>query len=171
MQDAAIILRVGSITTGWAHVEDQMVHILKMLADLPNAHTATYIFRSIINQQARLSVLRTHLEKHYLSREKDSFFDEVLAEFDSLNSQRNAYSHGLWYTDQQNGETLLAEPIGPIFLTLDAARRVTVAELDLVIARMNGLVRKIIDYRLADDRAKAQQPSPQMSPGHPRGPN
>jgi hypothetical protein len=59
---------VGFIITYWAHIEERMVPFFADLTGIDNEPNARIVFRSIINQKARISIMRALLEKSHPAR-------------------------------------------------------------------------------------------------------
>jgi hypothetical protein len=135
---------VGTIVTLWPHVEEGMITILRALLGGSAAVPARQIFRSIISERARIQMMATLLQKTYLNQAKGSFYDDVIAEFERLNSKRNAYVHGLWWARED----------GRLFLTNDLlgdhhfyrSREVPFSEIQETVSGMKRLLRNLAKF-------------------------
>jgi hypothetical protein len=119
-----------------------MIRILSALLKRGEPTPARQIFRSVVNQQIRLRIMRTLLEQTEQNRALDTAYDEVIDEFDSLNGLRNKFLHGLWWTHTESGRVFFAEPSLDEFSFLDQ-REVKKKELETTLRRMATLTRRI----------------------------
>jgi hypothetical protein len=119
-----------------------------------------YIFRSLINQQARIEIMRNLLQNTARNAHLDSSFDEILNEFASLNHIRNGYAHGIWHSKVEARTAHLAEPMGDHWFFLKY-RRVTKKELLLVGDRMAALLKQltILDFESRRDWQRLNNPT------------
>lgn len=137
-------ISLGVMVGLWVHVEEAMVQILRELcgdsSPLLN-FPARLIFRSVVNQQARIKIMRSLLELSMHNREKPIDYDEIIDEFDKLNDQRNKLLHGLWWT-RHDGRLYYEEASldNHSFLT---SREVETKEIDDVTKRMDALIMRI----------------------------
>jgi hypothetical protein len=81
------------------------------------------------------------LQRTQLNRNKDTYYDEILDEFDKLNGKRNAYSHGLWYTHESGSVYISEQSIGDHHWL--EARPVKLEEIEDTLTRMGNLWAKI----------------------------
>jgi hypothetical protein len=151
------------LITYWPLIEEQMVVVFKDLIGTDDQSTARLIFRSIINQNIRITVMRSLLEKSPHHTEKGVFFDELLDEFGSLNSMRNKYAHGLWYTYQDTGRIFIEEETDTYHLFFQK-REVTAAELDNVTRRFSNFLGKLLGYQRSQALADALLASSKTPP-------
>ena len=153
--DPEIITRIGKLATLWPHVEDAMVEVLSELIGPYNLDAGRVIFWAIVNQQARLAVMRDLLENTDRNRERTELFDEILDEFSDLNSIRNTYLHSKWVTFE-DGRVYLAEAVASPFAQR-RGRRVTTKELDAFTRRMEALISRVAIQMRAELRRSARQ--------------
>lgn len=139
--DHEILVRVGKIATTWPHVEAAMIRLLSGLMGDKLDHVAGSVFRSIINQQARIAVMRDLLDNVFINEGRSPIWRETLDEFSDLNAIRNTYLHSMWVT-HEDGRTFLSDP-GASHRDPRQSRRVTYKELNAVSARMEALVRRV----------------------------
>jgi hypothetical protein len=100
---------MGNILTIWPHVEGHMVFVFGKLIGVGDMGNARLIFRSIINQNTRISIMKTMLEKSPIHAETSDWFDKIVDEFAALNRIRNTYAHCLWLTHTQTQRIYLTE--------------------------------------------------------------
>lgn len=135
--DASLAAALGQVITQWAHLEDRMIIVMHdLISDEPNL-PARQIFRAIINQQARIKVLRALLQRSRRNKGKSADFDAVIDEFSAINDLRNSFLHGLWYT-HESGRTFLSEASTEDFHFLEK-REVKIEDVWAVTERMNAL--------------------------------
>ena len=137
-------LAIGRLATAWPYVEEQMVGLFAELLDIADKQSARLIFRSIINQNIRITIMRNLLEKSPRHKDKAAYFDELLEEFGALNVARNKYLHGLWYTYQDHLRVFLEER-GDTYDKFLVKREVPLKEIHSVHTRMNDLSKKLIE--------------------------
>jgi hypothetical protein len=65
-------------------------------------------------------VTKALLEKAPHNADKGDEYDAVLAEFNGILEGRNAYAHGLWFTQAETGRVLLAKKDEHGFAFFDA---------------------------------------------------
>jgi hypothetical protein len=128
---------LGQLATYWPQVEDAMVDYFHDLVGGHDILTSRLIFKSLINPQARIKVLKRLLERSPMNKEKGDTYDGIIKEFSDLNDARNTYLHGLWET-YEDGRSFLAE------LSLDEdyfrnQREVKPDEVRDVLRRMQSL--------------------------------
>ncbi len=156
--------KIGFLITYWPHIEEHMVFVFRDLIAAPDHMTARLMFRSIINQSARISVMRTLLEKSPHHKDKTILFDELIDEFSALNSLRNKYAHGLWYTLENDDKTFarvfIEEETDTAYAFLQK-REVTDTEIVTVTERFIGFLGRVLDYRRRMGLANALQASRQ----------
>ena len=131
-------LAIGRLATVWPRVEERMVGLFTELLDIPDEQSGRLIFRSIINQNIRITIMRNLLEKSPHHMDKTVYFDELLDEFASLNAARNTYLHGLWYT-YEDGARVFLEEKGESYAIFLVKREVPLKEITSVLKRMNDL--------------------------------
>jgi hypothetical protein len=99
----------------------------------------------ILSNAARVRVMKALLEESPLNSEKGSFYDEILDEFLSLNSQRNAFVHGLWSTHDHTKRMFLSERSSDELHFLKQ-REVSIDELKALVIAMGQLIQKILRH-------------------------
>ena len=165
---------VGCIITYWPHTEEHMVTLFGELVGIEDDASARLVFRSIINQNTRLAIMRAMLEKSPQHKTQPLDLDELISEFASLNGTRNAYAHGLWYTHEDGKRIFIEEETAAYDKFLDK-REVTSKELENVLSRMVELVGKLIERHkrvmLARELASPQTPPQPPSGNSPESPN
>jgi hypothetical protein len=135
---------IARLLTYWPIVEDAMIGVLSDLLGTKTGgqgEPARQIFRAVASNQARRKIMLSLLERTQLNRNKDSYYDEILGEFDKLNGKRNDYSHGLWYTHESGAVYLSEESIDDHHWL--EARPVKIEEIEDVLTRMENLWAKI----------------------------
>lgn len=128
---------LGDLASYWPHVEDAMVGFFDELLGANEAIPSRQLYKSIVNTQIRILIMRTLLERAALNKTKSDKYDAILDEFASLNKQRNTYLHGLWYT-YEDGRTFFSELSIDEDYFLDQ-REVKDKEIGAVIDRMRWL--------------------------------
>jgi hypothetical protein len=162
------LVLLGQIVSFWVLVEEEMIEILRDLLGGGETLPVRQIFRSIASNEARKKVLLALLERAPINRTKDRFYDDLIAEFYSLNGRRNDYVHGLWQTYEDNATAYLSTESLDDFRFMEG-RKITTTELQATLQEMADLYQKLIEHRLpqiAEMRQKMQQPpaSPDMPP-------
>jgi hypothetical protein len=134
--DAEILSLLGTVCFRWAHAENAMIKIFGQLINASDhLHTPRLIFTAIINQRARIDVMRKLLEGSPYNNKKGSDYDHIITEFRKLNELRNSYVHGLWWT-HENGTTYLQSD-NSVFGLDENFRKVTAKELQEYLDRLN----------------------------------
>jgi hypothetical protein len=95
--NAAFAVAIGQMTGVWPSVEEQMVGIFMILTGIKDLQSARQVFRSIINEQIRIKIMRNMLERSPAHTDKGQIYDEIIDEFHALGGIRNKYVHGLWW--------------------------------------------------------------------------
>jgi hypothetical protein len=91
----------------WVHVEDLMIGVLQDL--LGGKRTpARQIFHSVISNKVRTELLRVCLQRSKINAKKTDIYEMMILQFSKLNSKRNTFLHGLWYT-HESGRVFLSE--------------------------------------------------------------
>lgn len=129
---------VGYIITFWPQMEERMVPFFADLMGVENEHDARIIFRSIINQNSRIAVMRSLLEKSPNHKERSEWFDKLIDEYASLNRIRNTYAHSLWYT-RESDDAIFIEEDTEAHLPFLRKRKVEVKEIISILMRFNSL--------------------------------
>lgn len=132
---------IGCIITHWTHLEEAMIQVMSsLLGEVPGP--GRQVFRAIISEHARVKVMTALLEQAAINRSKGRWYDDVIAEFDSLRKIRNNFTHGLWWT-HEHGEVFFAEPKIEEGGYFNPQRKVSLSELEDANDRIIGLSRKI----------------------------
>lgn len=150
---------IGLIITQWPHMEEKMVGFFGDLIGVADEGSARLIFRSIINQNTRLDIMRAVLQRSPLHKDSSASLDEIVDEFASLNVLRNKYAHSLWYTHEDGRRVFIEEETSAYHQFL-AKREVTTAELLSVVQRMAGLFNKLKRHTQIATLARALATSP-----------
>lgn len=159
---------VGNILTLWPHIEGHMVFIFSELIGVEDIGNARLMFRSIINQKTRISVMKSMLEKSPDHTETSDWYDHIIDEFAALNRIRNIYAHGLWYTHKQTRRLYLDEEADR-YEYRGPRREVSVVEMEALALRMSAFVDKLeahfIEKGYPSEPETSSQAQPQHSPG------
>ncbi|HWQ94617.1 MAG TPA: hypothetical protein VN418_03840 [Gammaproteobacteria bacterium] len=144
LEDADLAMLLGQVLVAWAHFEDQMISFFEKLLGVQhgNLDTARLIFYALVAQKIRIEVMRKLLQKARHNKSKGKRYDEILDEFEKLNTMRNKYVHGLWWT-HENGDTHL-QLDNSAFFTHVEYRKVTKKELEGFLSRLNTLWAKVL---------------------------
>lgn len=129
---------LGRVITFWPNVEESVVGILDVLMD-DHSPTPRHIFRALINQKARIEIMRRLLKDSAKCVALGREFDDAIDEFEALNRLRNAYAHGLWKTQDNTKEVYLATSMEGDDPAFAADRTVTKDELEEAFSRMEAL--------------------------------
>jgi hypothetical protein len=107
--DISMAAVFGRLISYWPHVEEHMIIVFEELISGEHTQTneAVYrssreIFLSIRSPSARITVMRFLLQEAHHNKEKNVIYDEIIAEFDSLNDIRNQYVHGRWLWNEDD---------------------------------------------------------------------
>jgi hypothetical protein len=85
--------------------------------------------------------MRTLLQRSRTNKGKGAEFDQILDEFEKVNSLRNAYIHGRWWT-HESGDTYLQSD-NSLPSTHARYRKVTTKELEAFHTRLGTLAARI----------------------------
>jgi hypothetical protein len=140
--DEKFVSLYGQIVAYWSHVEDWMIEVLRDLLGGGPQVPARQVFRSIISNQARKTMMLTLLERARINEHKSALYDQLIRDFSDLNTRRNTYVHGIWHT-HESGVVWLCEESIDDFHHLDA-REVKKKELEEMWKLMTALVTKIV---------------------------
>ncbi len=153
----------ANIVCRFVNLEERMADIFALLLGTPDTTNARFVFRTLKSPRARIDVLETLLEKSPKNAKADTFFDEVIAEFEEINSQRNKLVHGAW-TTHDSGKTFVAEFLEEYGLL--RAREITDKELEALLNRIGMLSSLIMKFMIETEQAAQAQPSehPQQHP-------
>jgi hypothetical protein len=95
---------------------------------------------------------------------KSTYYDEVIAEFASLNKIRNSYVHGLWSTHQTTGKVFIAEATSDEEYPFFANKRIGLEQIEDTLNRIIELARKVaMQTPLAHDLSLPRKPLPQAT--------
>lgn len=103
---------------------------------------AGIVLASIISAKARIDLMRRLLHESPLNAAKTSEFDEIIDEVAVLNTKRNKYVHGLWYTSTETKKVFISEVDGE-GLSYFLARPIEIEELVAFQKRMMYLRKRI----------------------------
>jgi hypothetical protein len=134
---------IGHIVVQWALLEEEMIAIMASLLGDIHDSPARQVFRSLTSEQVRLKVMRSLLHEAKMNVSKSAFYDEVIAEFASLNKIRNSYVHGLWSTHQETGKVFIAEATSDEDFPFFANKRIVLKQLEDTLKRIIELARKV----------------------------
>ncbi|TAJ84546.1 hypothetical protein [Reyranella sp.] len=154
---------MGNILTLWPHIEGHMIIIFSELIGAEDVGNARLMFRSIINQKARISVMKAMLEKSPDHIETSDWYDRIIDEFAALNRIRNIYAHGLWYTHKQTQRLYLDEETDN-YESRGPRREVKVAELQALAERMSAFVDALEAHFTEKGYPSVSEPSSQIQP-------
>ena len=146
INDEAIDKMVGGILTLWPHIEDQMIPLFAELIGTTNDNSARLIFRSIINNNTRIEIMRTMLQRAPQHQAMPPAVDALIDEFQSLSRVRNSYAHGLWRTRKKDGKVLLEGEEKVTYEPSYENRRVTEAELKGIGERVKNLLSDLLEH-------------------------
>lgn len=153
----AFLTDLGFFLTIWPQVEEMMVVIFADLTGVDDMSSARLIFRSIINQNTRIAIMRAMLEKAPQHKDRSQFFDDLIDEFSRLNRLRNTYAHGLWYTHHDGTIYLEAETESyDAFLN---KRPVPLSEVQSELRKLRELDTKLMDQRRAGEMFLRERPT------------
>ena len=144
IKDEQILLTLGKLISTWTHLEERMIYIFGILTKTERG-AAREIFRSVIAQEVKIKMMRFLLEETEGHAQQPPFFDKVLDEFQSLNTSRNKYVHGLWYHNEKATYLSSSDPARHPFETV--TRKVKASELDAFLERANTLAAAITQYQ------------------------
>jgi len=114
IHNTEIATDVCRIITEWPHIEEQFIPLFAQLTGINDINSARIVFRTIVSQDARLKIMMAMLEKSPHHADKAVKFDELIAEFKSLNGARNEYAHALWWTEDR-GDVYLSSNLDTYF--------------------------------------------------------
>lgn len=155
---------LGLIASTFPHLEDSMIGVFAFLLD-PKSNSsgvAKEIFRTVVNQQIRIQIMQTFLEKSPRHAKTPTHYDEIIDEFSKLNGLRNIYLHGLW-TTHDTGDTFFTETSAEIFGEL-YPRKVDIKELLGVLDRMRILQIKASLHDHPERWGSLLTPTPHLPP-------
>ncbi|MDN3572097.1 hypothetical protein [Methylobacterium longum] len=138
------VLEIGRIVTTFPILEQGMIAVLEDL--LGGSAPARQIFFSIVNQQARVKVMRSLLEQSSINEDKSMWYDRILDEFSGISGSRNDYAHGLWWT--LDGKRAFISTDESKSTAMFQWREVTLNEIQNVFARMVSLNAALQKFQL-----------------------
>lgn len=168
LNSPSIARELGFMASLFVQLEANMIPWILSKLSGADFHSSGYILRAIRSPRGRYDVMSDLLELSPNNVEMPGDWDEVLSEFWSINKRRNAYVHGLWWTNQKNLRTWLCEADddehGLGFLN---ARPASATELSDVSKRIGELTKRIV--RLTAAPLPVEPPLPPDAPTHRRG--
>ena len=155
---------LGVVVTSWSHLEEKFLYIFHSICRGTNQRVSRIVFRSLV-QDSRIRISRYILENSPTHYAASTELDDIIDEFDSCNSVRNKFVHGMWYT-HDSGRIYLSPANEDPTLPGTHRRLVPLKEITDLITRMVELQRRISRRQFADLMlsAKASQPSPENPP-------
>ncbi|HEX8482872.1 MAG TPA: hypothetical protein VF650_13300 [Allosphingosinicella sp.] len=138
-------ISLAGIVAGFVHLESNMVKVLAVLLGMKDTHTARYVWRSVKSPRGRIEMLRVLLQEAPENIDAEDHYDFILSEFSRINSRRNDFVHGQWYTDiLGSGAVMLAKlNTDPHGFGFHAAEPVELKELQTLQADIGELHRFI----------------------------
>lgn len=131
------------LVTEFTHLEFAMERVLGVLLQVDST-TAAHVMRSILSVKARIAMMRAVLQRARHTATFPDEFDDILDEFQSINSLRNDYVHGRWFTDINTGTVYIIKPNeDPLIADMSAMNEIKVSELEVVRNRIVQLQLKI----------------------------
>lgn len=100
---------LAQIVSEFVHLEIEMADVLAVVLGMSQRQPADYVMRAIIAPRGRISLMQELLEKSYINKELSAKYDKTISEFSSINTARNNYVHGQWYTEINNKHVCLAK--------------------------------------------------------------
>jgi hypothetical protein len=149
IRNADYAFAFAQLVSEFTHLEATIGRLLAVLLRIEDSRSqiAHYIWRTIINAETRIAVLRTLLEEAHFNEDQPDELDGFIAEFEQLKSRRNAYVHGQWYTRVDTGQMLLAKPRAhPHGFGAFTTKPLPLAELDETLARIRKLNLDVLFY-------------------------
>jgi hypothetical protein len=156
IEDEAIDKLVGGILTLWPHVEEMMIPMFAELIGTTDQNSARLIFRSIINNNTRIEVMRAMLQRAPQHRAMGPCADALIDEFHALSRIRNGYAHGLWRTRKKDGKVFLEGEDRPTYDLQYERRRITESELVDIHERVKALLSGLLEFHWGF-KARAEQ--------------
>ncbi len=142
IRDSKLAEQLGFGVVLWTHLEEAMIKVFSDLLSHNPINPARQIFRGISNNSTRIKVMKAMLQHSPQNVQKSSVYDELIAEFETLNELRNDYVHGLWHTNANEKKFFLSQPTKEEF-TFAPAREVARKEIGEFLGRMIALDTKI----------------------------
>lgn len=121
--DAAV--HFANFVTTFVHLEQAMEAVLEKLLGVGN-QSASLIMRSINSNKGRIAVMKALLQRAGHNITKPEEYDQIISEFEAINTIRNHYVHGDWTTSTEDGSLMLIRPNGdPYLIGHPVAKRVS----------------------------------------------
>jgi hypothetical protein len=127
LKNEKFALLFGQTIATWVHVEDFMIQVLQDLLGNKSA-PARQIFHSVISNYARKTLMLACLQRASVNARKADIYESIIVRFSQINTKRNRFLHGLWYT-HESGRVFLSESAIDDFHYTDA-REVKIEELE-----------------------------------------
>lgn len=127
---------VANIAAEFVHLEDQMAFLLAALLGTGDLAATRHLLKAIKSPRGRVDVMTDLLQKAPSNALAPSTYDDILKEFAAINSRRNAYIHGYWWTFVDNSTTWLSEGTSGSTIFLKA-RAVEIDELNALMVRIH----------------------------------
>ena len=159
-------LALSLIVSRFVHLENEMAGVLSILLGLPELSPADYIMREIKSPRARLELMEALLEKAPLNRDRSEVWDKIISDFSGINTARNDYVHGQWFTGASDKSVYLAKLRDDQHgMWYAVAKPIPLDDLNALVQSiwdLNQLVwHTVAEIRIAErEAAQAQQPSP-----------
>src|SRR5216683_6865284 len=99
LKNEKFALLFGQTIATWVHVEDFMIQVLQDLLGSKSA-PARQIFHSVFSNNARKVLMLSCLQNSSANARKADIYEMIILQFSKLNTQRNTFLHGLWYTHE-----------------------------------------------------------------------
>jgi hypothetical protein len=156
---------LGQIVTRWPHIEDIMMHLFAELLGISiySGHPVRHLYYSIVNARTRMDIMKSTLEESHFNKSRERAYDEILAEFDSLNRSRNTYVHGVWTTHVETGDIYLTHSLKDNSW-LFRSRKVPLKELKQTIDKMIMFEKRVQNVTHRDALKRQSESLPQKSP-------
>lgn len=99
----------ATLVSEFVFLEQAMEVVLSRLLGTNN-NAASHICKKILSPGVRVGMMRALLENAPHNKDQPDFFDEIITEFNEVNTLRNHYVHGKWETDEDAGQLYLVRP-------------------------------------------------------------
>jgi hypothetical protein len=169
--NAAYALPFSAIATMFVHLEVEMDTVLAILMDASDNKTAGYILTAIKSPRGRIDLLTDLLELSPVNQKRPPEYDQIIKEFASVNTARNKFVHGQWWTNVETNEVFFAEEDDHGF-GFFASRPVQPTELQVLVRRIQELYLRVREvtredglalWRRAALRSQPDAPTPSSS--------
>lgn len=139
LQHPEFALRFAQIVTEFEHLEDRMSWLLNRLIRAPGwSPTGLHILRAIKSPRGRMDLMRDLLQLDPGNSKLGEEFDEALSEFAQINTTRNKYVHGRWFTSEDGSKVRFRES-GDSMWQLPESEPLSIGDLDAVLTRIRAL--------------------------------